>query len=166
MHESNLVIIPKPGSEDNEDSTVDTLVEAAMGPSRENGGFWDWFRIGGHWTGILDGYDPKQDPENIQTCRLCAGTGKRMDKVAEALPHLKDKCNGCNGTGKSVKWPAEWKRHDGDIVPVPSLTAEHLSKFYRIVLPDGESFVKEKMLEWIRRRWGVDHLAVVVDTHS
>ena len=46
------------------------LVDALMAPhdetTREEGGFFDWFQMGGRWTGYLDGYDPKKDPANLR----------------------------------------------------------------------------------------------------
>lgn len=27
---------------------------------------WDWYQIGGRWTGLLDGYDPQKDPKNLE----------------------------------------------------------------------------------------------------
>ena len=34
-------------------------------------GHWDWFQIGGRWTGHLSDYDPEKDPANIERCDLC-----------------------------------------------------------------------------------------------
>lgn len=83
---------------------------------QENGtGVWDWYVIGGRWTGTLTGYDPEADPANNEKCDTCGGTGKRTDEVAEANPSLKERCNGCGGKGHRVKWPTEWKPHAGDI---------------------------------------------------
>lgn len=73
-------------------------------------GKWDFFMIGGRWTGLFDGYDPETDPANIETCWLCGGTGKRLDM------EVYDGCNGCQGAGKRIKWPTEWGFHPGDIV--------------------------------------------------
>lgn len=32
-------------------------------------------------------------------CNICGGIGKRSNAVADANPHLKQQCNGCEGTG-------------------------------------------------------------------
>jgi hypothetical protein len=73
---------------------------------------WDWWVIGGRWTGMLiPHYDPDKDPDNRQICVLCQGTGKRTD-VSD--PELQQKCNGCGGTGIETKWPTQWKRVAGD----------------------------------------------------
>jgi hypothetical protein len=173
MHYSNLVIVPAEGDD------LDEKLERAMGPSGDDGGFWDWYQIGGRWTGLFDSYDPETDPENTETCTLCAGSGKRPDMT------VANGCNGCAGTGTAKKWPTDWKKHPGDIIPVSQLTEEHLGKFHRVVL-DGygefsseryEPWAEEKLaklsmptLEWIKKEFGGDedggYVAVVVDNHS
>ena len=162
MHYGNLVIVKRPkDAEAAKLWSLEDAVQEAMGPSEESGGFWDWYQIGGRWTGTFDGYDPNTDPNNL--------------------------------IGKRVSWPTDWKLHEGDVMPVAQLTAEHLTKFYRVVLPDGyghyeseryvpwagdgeEKFPKQSMptLEWIMKLFGQpegdgdgnDYLAVVVDNHS
>src|SRR5258706_5833810 len=70
---------------------------------------WDWWQVGGRWTGMLiPHYDPSEDERNKETCTLCKGTGKRADMTDQ------EKCNGCNGTGISKKWPTSWARIEGD----------------------------------------------------
>lgn len=76
---------------------------------------WDWWVIGGRWQGELDAnYDATKVPENWQTCWLCRGTGLRSDDLGREA-RLKDPsygCNGCNGTGKSLKWNSQWVQHN------------------------------------------------------
>lgn len=168
MHYGNLVIIEKP-----EDGDIDKAVERAMGPSEENGGFWDWYVIGGRWTGALDGYDPETDPANVETCDLCRGTGKRGDMA------VANGCNGCSGKGTRTKWPTQWGRHAGDVAPIESVT-EDAYKFYRIVTPycsyaseryapwDKDNLfqkIEQPPLEWLKQEYA-GHLAVVVDNHN
>lgn len=81
---------------------------------------WDWYVIGGRWTGTLTGYDPTKDERNIEVCRLCSGTGDRKDLE---LPDWKKECNGCNGTGKCVKF--SFIEVDDNVQP---LTNEHTKK--------------------------------------
>jgi hypothetical protein len=190
MHYSNLVIVKRKGEGINNDFDLEKAVEVAMGPPEDDGGFWDWFQIGGRWTGTFDGYDPMKDPANQKPCDLCGATGKRTDSVAEAYPHLK--CNGCDGTGIQTEWPTQWKHHDGDVMPVAHLTEDHLREFYRIVLPNGygvyarerwlpwreaNSMMEEQempTLAWIQKMFGAkpqyeeeaEYVAVVVDNHS
>ena len=70
---------------------------------------WDWYQVGGRWTGVWSDYDPRTDPDNVETCALCGGTGTRPDMV------VKDGCNGCGGKGAAVKWPTEWVDCPADI---------------------------------------------------
>jgi hypothetical protein len=165
MHYSNLVIVKRKGEGINGDFDLEKAVDVAMGPHEEDGGFWDWYQIGGRWTGTFDGYDPTKDPANQKPCDLCGATGKRTDSVAEAHPHLKEKCNGCDGTGIRAEWPTQWNHHDGDVMPVAQLTEDHL------VLPNGygvysrerwlpwretDAFVEQELptLEWIQKMFG------------
>ena len=41
---------------------------------------WDWYTVGGRWSGTLDDYNPYTDPKNQQECWLCKGTGIRTDR--------------------------------------------------------------------------------------
>jgi hypothetical protein len=94
-------------------------------------GVWDWFTIGGRWTGHLaqlvtgQPYDPSIDPANVERCDLCQGTGVRRDGLGPA-----GSCNGCldpnagpdawskPGRGFDTKWPTQWApRPDLDVVP-------------------------------------------------
>lgn len=87
---------------------------------------WDWWTVGGRWTGLFSDYDPTKDPANLEVCTLCCGTGDRDDWVyytdqegkrldawqnGQHIKQLRDdfdeltrcfkddwseKCNGCN----------------------------------------------------------------------
>src|SRR5688500_14258938 len=78
-HASVLIALDPPVNR----SEIDELIAEQMMPFDENGEWfrdgsrWDWYQIGGRFTGLLDGYDPDKDPANIQQCELCAGTGVR-----------------------------------------------------------------------------------------
>lgn len=177
MHYSNLLIIERP-----EDGNVKRAVEEAMKGHKEPGGFWDWYQIGGRWTGVLDGYDPEKDEENVEVCMWCSGSGVRTDAVgvANGMP-LRNYCNGCEGKGKRVKWPTEWRDHHGDIAPIESVTPEAYERFFRVVTefrvfggeeylpwkPIGEMFPRREKppLDWLKKEYA-GHLAVVVDNHS
>lgn len=106
-----------------------------------DGGKWDWWQLGGRWTGELDGYEPEKDPANIELCDLCAGSGKRLDgmKVANG-------CNGCSGKGKRVKWPTQWRAHPGDIQLLEDIKKE--VKPFAILTPDGKWYEKGEMGWW------------------
>ncbi len=172
MHYSNLVVIERP-AELTEQAVKDAVAEA-MG---EHADWWDYYQIGGRWTGLFDGYDAAKDPKNIKPCRLCGATGKRTDLTVE------NGCNGCQGTGKAVAWPTEWSFHPGDVVPVEAVTPEHYANIYRAVLSSYGNFAGEEYipwatdlkgmfrkkelppLEWIQKQLA-GHIAVIVDTHN
>lgn len=90
---------------------------------------WDWWQVGGRWTGLLSPiYDPNDDPNNTEVCALCQGTGMRRDAVGhKARAENPDfKCNGCEGNKISVKWPTQWKKFSGDQVKRGDLQLEAL----------------------------------------
>ena len=101
-------------SDRNPQETVSNLIE----PYREtdNSGHWDWFQIGGRWTGALDGYDPEKDPSNHKPCDLCNGTGKRQNPPNIGAGNYP--CNGCESTGTMFVWPTSFKPHEGDTQPI------------------------------------------------
>jgi hypothetical protein len=161
MHYSNLVVVPDDGRDPKEH--VDRILEPHNEELDGGGGWWDWYQVGGRWTGLLvPGYDPEKDPRNIKTCRLCNGTGKRTDV------QVPDGCNLCHGTGKAVEWPTKWERFEGDVQPIEWVSEEvYSTRVYRVVEPDGsysEETDKPSLGELKARYPG--HLVVVVDNHS
>lgn len=82
-------------------------------------GFWDWYQVGGRWTGHLSGYDPDKDPSLSEVCWLCSGGGLRNDALGlqTRARNPEYTCNGCSGTGRQQMWPTQWPRHDGDVLP-------------------------------------------------
>lgn len=167
MHFSALVIIENP-----DERPIDEQVSDVMDQHKH---LWDWYQIGGRWSGLADRYEPDKDPQHIVECRLCGGTGTRPDMV------VADGCNGCLGTGKHTTWPTEWKRHDGDVFPIAQLTEgamrnvhtvlsgsdEFLSERYEPWRPSGETFVKQDKpsAEWLKSYYE-NATAVVVDFHN
>lgn len=127
-------------------------------------GYWDWWQIGGRWTGWLSKYDPAKDPRNIEICRLCSGTGVRRDRIAvnagmdqevikkkgHARFGQKGTCNGCDGTGKSVKF--SYVDHEGDVLPAARLLDIPTKKWTprAMVTPDGE-WIQRGTMGW----WGM-----------
>lgn len=103
---------------------------------------WDWWQIGGRWTGTLGEYDPEKDPANIETCDLCHGTGKRRDMVVAGG------CNGCRGEGRRVKWPTSWRAGGaevGNVAPALEILKDDKRIPFAIVTPDGAWSEKGKM---------------------
>lgn len=83
---------------------------------------WDWWQVGGRWSGFFaeDGYDPTTDPDNIETCDVCAGTGRRDDALGRAERERDPSytCNGCGGKGTRTKWPTQWRAVGSNVVPL------------------------------------------------
>jgi hypothetical protein len=84
---------------------------------------WDWWVVGGRWSGFLDNYNPHDDPSNVETCEQCNGTGKRDDKLGRELRKKEPgyTCNGCAGKGTRTKWPTQWKQHKGDSLQIKNV---------------------------------------------
>lgn len=141
---------------------------------------WDWYQIGGRWTGYWGNYDPEKDPDNIETCWLCQGTGTRTDMK------VNNGCNGCQGTGKAVRWPTQWKTYAGDILRAHNLrrrlmNSTEIGPSYAILTPDGEWLekpedrlytptTKEEAQAWKQKYLDTldryhDSYAVIVDCH-
>lgn len=97
--------------------------------------FWDWYVIGGRWTGAHDNYEPEKDESNYEVCIFCKGTGDRnfggdmwvwydIDNnrhFTYPWAEHSNGCNACHGTGMSLKHPPKWIRHDKDIMPVSEI---------------------------------------------
>lgn len=191
-HYYALVLIPGEGD-------VDELLSVALAPYDEQleveqrtdtfagvtetywtnpHGFYDWYQVGGRYTGRLSGYDPDTDDALRERCDLCDGGGLRNDAIGRSAREDDPSytCNGCRGTGRRRLWPTQWPRHDGDVMPAlfalkllidaPEDTApytflahgaEHVAhrERYEPDAPHGERFVEqytpESMVELIRK---------------
>lgn len=141
MHYLAFVLIP-------DDGDPHEHVSRLMAPHQERyeketdtlGGFWDFWSIGGRWSGYLDGYQPEKDPKNIERCDLCAGTGQRLPPPLSGAGTWT--CNGCEGTGSRVKWPTQWAPHHGDIAPAAVAHAKAAADSwmpYTVVVGSGEA---------------------------
>ena len=72
------------------------------------GGFWDWYAIGGRWTGEHDkGYDATKERTNYERCWLCNGTGLRSDALG-IDERKRDPSYTCNGCGKFDRDTGKW----------------------------------------------------------
>lgn len=128
MHYYAIVVIPADGDVDelvtetlapySEDLEVEQLTDGGETYWHNPHGLWDWWQIGGRYTGRLSGYKPAEDPALLEECFLCRGTGMRMDEAGIELRAEQPDytCNGCSGKGKRVLWSSDWPSHDGDIV--------------------------------------------------
>ena len=101
---------------------------------------WDWWQIGGRYANKFSMKNPLDDPRNWETCTLCGGTGKRTDDIGNAQRMINPEygCNGCEGTGKSEKWPSRWVT-EGDQVRLVDLDYDGLK----------EKAVKQRE-DWVR----------------
>lgn len=173
MHFSAGVVVP-PGTSWED---AEKLVEEAMAPHREGineDGWWDWWQIGGRYTGKYSEYDPKADPANTETCYLCEGTGRREDaeRFGAGWMEWTGGCNGCMGKGTRIKWATDWATHDGDICPVEFALNTQVP--YTALLPDGTAvgieFATDKEAHYQRVRQALEpyrsQWLVVVDYHS
>ena len=81
MHYLALVLLPK------HTRAVAGTVARVLAPFREDdtaeNGFWDWWQIGGRFTGLFSGYDPEKDPAN-------AGADGRIRWPTEWVSHAGD----------------------------------------------------------------------------
>lgn len=145
MHYGTLVVMSERPTD------LEEAVANAMECGRDSQ--WDWYQIGGRWTGTFSGYDPETDPANI-------------------------------GPDGKTKWPTDWVRHTGDIVPVESLTQEQVNGHFAHIVCDGHGWfagsryepwqeepasrfpkVALPPLEWIKKEYA-GGVAVVVDCHN
>lgn len=118
---------------------VEEQIAALMAPYDENevigqDTFWDWYQIGGRWTGAHTDYDPYTDPANSEKCDICGGTGFRNDQLGrdQRAEDPTYTCNGCGeydresqtwkhgpfGPGISLVWSTNFKPYAGDILPI------------------------------------------------
>ncbi len=134
MHYHLEIIMPPTEKIDEEISRI--LAPFDEGKEDSRNAFWDWYQIGGRFTGDHDGFDAASDENNIEKCDLCAGTGFRADDVGNRAREAEATyiCNGCGkrqeggtwthsefGAGKRLKWPTQWARYKGDIIPLRDL---------------------------------------------
>jgi hypothetical protein len=147
--------------------------------------FWDWWQIGGRWTGYLSDYDPHLDPANVETCLICHGSGMRNDALGRnaRAANPDHTCNGCDGKGAHVSWPTQWQSHPGDIQRWSAVKEQILSgdkSFYTVLageqvahkeiyVPDApqcDRFQPATDVETLLATVPDDAICVVVDYHS
>lgn len=141
MHYHAEVFLPADHSLDR--AAVEATVAAILAPFSEEEEankrkLWDWYQIGGRWTGAHDpSYNPEKDPRNIKRCHLCAGTGFRADDLGKEFRAQDPSytCNGCgqynketstwehgpNGAGWSTRWPTQWVPAECDIMSITNV---------------------------------------------
>jgi hypothetical protein len=189
MHYHAEIWVP---STNNLEAQIDFIMEPHKEDESEKG-FWDWYQIGGRFTGSHDStYDPTTDPANLETCGWCDGTGFRNDDLgrSERAKHPDYTCNACgtfvegvgwkhgkNGPGRALKWPTLWVRVSTDISPVQAISND-LKAF--TLIANGNVLHQEiwNGKEWVKTEFdgvvksALQHLGikdgylVTVDYHS
>lgn len=124
----------------------DDEVERLLAPYDEagewfaDGSRWDWWVVGGRYTGLLTpDYNPTDDPLNVERCDLCMGTGERpggRERFGSEWFDWCKGCNGCLGTGERVKHAPDWRSHDGDRMSVSSIQLDAMRLPVALVTPD------------------------------
>jgi hypothetical protein len=167
MHYYALAVLP-PGTTDISDE-----LDRIMAPHQEhfvpNGridkygeedgdmaGFWDWYVIGGRWTGYLDGYEPHKDPANWEPCAFCDEPGVRY--ASGVHPQTGEPwCNGCSNhrqygcpPGFRVSWG--FRPHEGDVLPARTayeiLKADESKIPYTLVVAESAVSKEHRNPDW------------------
>jgi hypothetical protein len=122
------------------------------------GDVWDWYQIGGRWTGTLDGYDPQTDPANKKHCWLCDGSGIRDDTLGKQMREKDPSytCNGCKGTGEMDKWPTEYAKRSNDILPLELVIPIILEEWQQDPIKEGKA-EESRAKEWLNGKRGKDN---------
>lgn len=161
-HFATLVIIP-PATPD-----VQMKVAELLAPYDENGeafadtSRWDWWQIGGRYSGQLVGHKWWMESAQYTPCKFCDGTGTRDDTVGRMNPmpreHHEDSdgccpfpiigtgCNACHGTGMQAPFGGPREHFEGDIVPIARIREDF--RPYAVVTPDGQWHEKGRMGWW------------------
>lgn len=115
----------------------------------DEGGFWDWWQIGGRYTGEGSEYRPEMDERNYKKCHWCNGTGMRSDAIGIAARSRDPTytCNACGdvnadvgwthglmGPGKELKWPTEWIDVPENVRHVSAISPDLTC--YTLILPN------------------------------
>lgn len=145
MHFHLEIIMPHTENLEAEISRI--LAPFDEGSEESRNAFWDWYQIGGRWTGTKDGFDPASDENNVERCEICQGTGFRADEVGKRAREAEATytCNGCGkwneggkwthsefGAGKRLKWPTAWAQYKGDIMPLRDVKKDQ--KAFRVII--------------------------------
>ena len=168
MSHASCLVALSPENITGASGSIERAVEFQMYPFNENGEWfkdssrWDWYEIGGRYTGRLTGYDPESDPENWKTCHLCHGAGKRFDMV------VANGCNGCSGTGTAREFHN--RKVDGaDIVKRVDLDIAALHKQSRKAFEKNYAKAASKSADsdrqWIKMLHNVDPLEENLDAY-
>lgn len=115
-------------------------------------GKWDWWQLGGRWTGIWSDYNPAADPANQALCWLCQGTGLRNDRLGQQQREQDPTytCNGCGydnetPSGVMVKHATQWaERPDVDVIPIAALLAKDDIAMPTAIASPGSRWIEQE----------------------
>jgi len=93
--------------------------------SNPNGKF-QWYTVGGSFSGVLTGYDATNHNENYIECH-CA---------QEFIPKRRQPCNDCGGVGRVLKPYCAYAAKTGDIQPLQWIL-DHWNTIYPAKMPYG-----------------------------
>ncbi len=144
MHKG-VILLMKAGDRKEAEAKAEEFLNSGYGDGR----VWDWYVIGGRWTGLLTGYEPEKDPRNIETCSLCKGTGTRTDWLKSTSPEWVKECNGCNGclgTGKSVKF--SFVEVDDNIMPCTPEVVAKINEYSPDQAKKREADIAKDLEKW------------------
>lgn len=114
MHYHGEVWVPEKPTKHEAERILTKLIGAYSEETHSSKAFYDFYRIGGRYSGSHDNYDPSSNILNYKLCWLCKGSGKRPDMDCSDSRG----CNGCGGTGAELEWPTRFKFYEGDIMTV------------------------------------------------
>jgi hypothetical protein len=132
MHFFAAIIIPPAIPLNNDADDLDVYIEKTMESGYEN--MYDWYQLGGRWTGIWSTYKPEKDENNWEACDLCDADGMRRDLDGGTATI----CNACGGDKTRLKWPTSWAPSILDMQPARHLLNSTLDVPYYVVTPSGE----------------------------
>jgi len=138
-------------------------------------GFYDWYQIGGRWTGAHDkNFKPSDDENNLEDCQHCDGTNSIDEPLIVDTDSLEDEsnteiaasCPHCNNKGKVLKWPTQWARFHGDIISVEK-AADDLKCCTLIVDDEVWHEQEDRTVKQILKEYGITSgYLITIDYHS
>ena len=141
MSHASCLVALSPENITGASGSIEMAIEFQMDPFNENGEWfkdgsrWDWYEIGGRYTGRLTGYDPESDPENWKTCHNRKVDGadivKRVDLDITALHKQSRKVlekNYVKAASKSADRDRQWIKTLHNVDPLEENLNAYLAR--------------------------------------
>lgn len=160
MHMLAIVILPEDGEKD-----AEQWVEKLMAPGKEgwNGvetlGWWDWYRIGGRWDGVIQ---CQEEGRNCPLCELEGGWGSSRHHYSEDHAQVRNNIAKLRDVGEMGCYRVVCP--DG-----LTMAREDYSRDDQDHLPFAErDYTVKEFPEFMARAFVMyrEHYAVAVDYHS